>query len=986
MKTYIMGPTKSLIETLSQEIEPQSTWDYSRNLLIFPGKRPSYFLRKYLAMQAGQSIIPPDTKTFDSLITHYAEEMFPPTRLLNQLDSISILYDIHQSAPNRIGQQDFLSPDRFFPLGLKLIRDFEELYLEQVSPNQLQNLEPVILDQVKQYPEAWSKFTQRQGMLADYYLRFYQHLVSEGLSTLSLRYRQVLQSAKAPEFEAYFNRYNTIIVSGFFRFNKTEMALLKALDHIHPNLKIIFQEGKGLEEILTAQNINPIEMDSNSTAANPLPNIDFYRSPDAHGQVFKAKEILTQQNQINEISDEKTVIVLPSAETLFPLLQHTLAGYEYDSYNISMGYPLHRTPIFGFFSALIEAVRTRQSDGAYYGFQYMKFMLHPFTKNIYLKTGDTRRADLTRILIHVIEEHLLSNITRKFWRLDDIENDEPLQKMLLERTKNLRDNISPNQLIHHLKTIHEQTLHKFEQFSSVGQLAQQAKEVLDFIYANSTASRHPYFHPYAEAFMTELDALAQSMIHTISFQDIDGYFTFLKSYIENSMVPFSGTPLRGLQVLGFMETRNLQFDRVIVLDTNEDVLPASTREDSLLPYQARQKLGLTTYKDKEKAAGYYLDLLLKGSKESHLLFRESPKQQRSRFVEQLLWDRQQQDQKLDDSSYIQTIQYQVSLDTGTPAPISKTPEMMDYLQQMNYSASALDQYLCCPIRFYYTRVLRLDEKDVLSDNLQPQETGKFVHAVLQKYYEPWVGKVLSTESIQSVDIEKIIHREFTNTFGSGSSGSAFLMKRQIIYQLNQFLNSYQKPVLEMYHPTVLLGLEKKVTIDYPLEDGRTVKMKGFFDRIEQRQEKVLILDYKTGSTPLITSFAQIDELPLEKARPFVKSLQMPLYKILLEQWATQTDEDSLLVQAVQSQKTVDARYLMLGSRKVDTQIEVSPVKPSRKKSEMTPVECLKKVTDFIPYFLNEILNPEIPFNPTPELGNNCPGCPFNTLCGTRHLG
>ena len=307
--------------------------------------------------------------------------------------------------------------------------------------------------------------------------------------------------------------------------------------------------------------------------------------------------------------DENTVIVLPSSETLLPLFHQALSLLDPDNYNVSLGYPLQRTPLFGFFNNLMEVVTTMDGDRLYVPY-YLEFILHPYTKNIYFQG----RADITRILFHAIEETLTEKRTKKFLSLSELESDEAIIDSIKEKVLRVEPGITLKMMRDHLEAIHANTIRKMLSFKDVGDFARKLKEVVEYIYQNSTARLHPFFYPYSESFITQLDILSKSLMKEIRFQEVGSYFTLFKKYIMTSYTPFAGTPLRGVQVLGFLETRNLKFENVLFLDANEGILPDTTREDSFLPFKARQILGLPTYLDREEIMFYYLRYADQGSK------------------------------------------------------------------------------------------------------------------------------------------------------------------------------------------------------------------------------------------------------------------------------------------------------------------------------------------------------------------------------------
>ena len=262
----------------------------------------------------------------------------------------------------------------------------------------------------------------------------------------------------------------------------------------------------------------------------------------------------------------------------------------------------------------------------------------------------------------------------------------------------------------HLKNIHQQTILQFLNFKNTGDFADQVTKVLTFVHNNSTAGMHPYFTPFLESFLEAVHLIATSQMRKVEFKTKTGYFNLLKRYIMTRRIPFQGTPLKGLQVLGFLETRNLKFNEVFIFDVNEEVIPDTQREDTLLPYKARKELGLPTYRDREGLVNYYLDLLINSADKVHLFFVEKDKRTRSRFIEKLLWRKQKEDKQITDKDYIKSIQYMVKLTNPDPLSVGKTEDMVTYLKDRVYSATSLDTYLRCPLQFYYKYVLGLEEK------------------------------------------------------------------------------------------------------------------------------------------------------------------------------------------------------------------------------------------------------------------------------------
>ena len=181
-----------------------------------------------------------------------------------------------------------------------------------------------------------------------------------------------------------------------------------------------------------------------------------------------------------------------------------------------MGYPLHRTPVYGFFNNLMELVASMEGERVYVP-DYLKFVLHPYAKNIYFRDS----SEVTRILFHSLERRLTDSRGRMFLALSEIEDDGPLFEETADRILKEGIPLSEEDLKGHLKEIHQNTLRKFFSFQNVRDFAIQSIDILDFIFRQSTARLHPFFHPFAEAFLQSLDTLARSLMRETAFAATD---------------------------------------------------------------------------------------------------------------------------------------------------------------------------------------------------------------------------------------------------------------------------------------------------------------------------------------------------------------------------------------------------------------------------------------------------------------------------------
>jgi hypothetical protein len=954
-RALLLRPGADLIAEVGREIidfkatAQGNMRDFSAISVVFPGKRPGHFLRKVLAERIGGPFIPPKIYSIETFIAHlYHDELGKTDAELSEIDAAAMLFEIHKSATSAWESGKFETLDGFLPLALKLFGELEELHLANQPANKIRSATASI------------EFAGLAS-LYNYYERFYATLAARGIASRAMQYREIADRIGAIELRGC----EKLLVAGFFALTNTERVIFNSLGS-REHCTMLFQDGPQIGRHLKLLDISP----EKTGAESAPPKICYVASPDTHGQIFALAASLRESAQpghVNEsaktvgmphrIIDERTVIVVPAAESLFPLVHHALAQFEEDSYNISLGYPVARTPVFSFLMTVTEVVRTMHNSMIYVP-AYLKFALHPYTKNI--KLG--KRADVTRMIFHAAEDAFAASPSQTFLSLEEIERGEWLDDAAAGIAA-AEPKLTVEELRAHLTAIHNRTVRKLMAFSSLADFAQKCIEVLEYVYDESTAGLHPLFKRFAETLLTELQVISVSMLAKERFAAPAGYFAFLSGLIANSRVPFEGTPLRGLQTLGFLETRSISFDRVYVLDSNEGILPASTQTDLLLPQGVRQSLGLQTYKDAEEITEYYFGRLLRGAKEVVLYYAVNDRKEPSRFIEKLIWSEQQKAASLKHDPAA-SVRYTASLGDRAPLPVEKSTAVVEYLRKRSYSPSALDEYLRCQLRFYYHYALGLKEREEIDGDVDQTDIGKVVHAVLKQFFEPWKGRVLDSNAFDLKALSALVDREFALHCGSEPEGAKFLLKEQILKRVTAFVDEFQRQAADAADVTVQ-ELEWNVK-------GKihSFSFEGRIDRVEQAGDELWILDFKTGRNikHLKIDFARLDPADRQTWGEAIGSLQLPMYAALVAQTRGLAPE------------AVHCAYVLLGKQDLDGKSLVLPIEegPERGASIRIVDEILEKL-------VREIADPMQPFNPPDDLRNTCPRCPYRTICGTQYL-
>ncbi len=812
--TTILQSTDRLLDAVAGRLVSPSN-DYSHYTIVFPGKRPAHHLRKILAERVQSSYIPPCIYTIDQFVEHLAFGLLGcKQRKLDVANALAVLYHLHLEMDERLGGVSYATLDEFIPVGMKLIGELEELAMAQLSPDDVRN--------------GVAAFPYRiYQTLPVYFEQFYERTGRANFISRAMMYRFTARQLR----DINPGEQTTLLMVGMTALTKVERDIMDILRE-RENVEFISQYGTG------SDNHSGTEWNSGQDpvpSSQASPTVNFIAAPDIHGQVFALAALLQQQVEQGGSADHRTAIVLPTSDALFPLYHHALSLLPEKGYNIALGYPITRTPAYGFLESLMNVVEG-EFEGAYASGEYLKFMLHPYVKNI--RMGG--RTDITRIMMHKIEEYLAR---RGFVQVSfsAIEQDDELLERIHVQCSRIDEACTPAMLREHLASIHAQTIGKFTAFTSIRDCALRTKEVLLYMARESTAPRHPYFLPYIERFLEILDELSSSLLASEAFPASSAYFGFLRHLLDSEVVPFPGTPLQGVQVLGLLETRNLSFETIYLLDVNDDVVPGRPEADLLLPDQLRRQLGLETYREREQLIEYYFNLAIQSARKVTIFYSDSGGSERSRFVEKLLWQYERKAGHPGIKNAILPVKYKVFLDHAKPGPVKKTPETLRWLRRsFKCHASALDTYTACQLRFYYRYVLRLDERDEATDDLDSPLVGTVVHDILAALYAPGIGKQLDASMLTLSRLHNVAEEKFRQRFGTAQTGRILLFKKKTLDHLRDFVEKYQLPLLER-EQAYLIALERKFEVEV-----RGFSFSGRVDRIERRGQKTFILDYKTG--------------------------------------------------------------------------------------------------------------------------------------------
>lgn len=489
----------------------------SRSLVVFPGRRPAHFLRRALGEALKKPYTPPHIVSLDDWVEEICRRSGETRPQASDVDTVDLLYHLVETSGLPGSPAGKMTLEDFLPWGYKLFSDFEELALEGIASEALWKFEALIGAGLPRRME------QALSDLGRLYERFYQKLEREGLTTRSKMYR------KAAEEEPDLSELDHVLLVGFFALSGAEEALFKKLLASEKTLLLI-QEGPGIDALVKGLGVHCERREGNKKP----PELRYWKAPDVHGEVMR----LTRE--LGKSADSRTAVVLPSPRALFPVLQSTLAGLE-GEWNVSMGYPLVRTPVWSLLVTLGRVLESRENvDGGvlYFVPDYLRLLLHPYVKNLYWGTASWP----TRVLLHTVEE-TLNDRGERFLQLDDIEKDGKLLNEAFQRLSGAEvESLSTQAVAGRLKEIHGLLLRPFQEILEVGQFADHLLALVSYLSQKSPAHQHPYAGNFFASLIETLHELKCSRLAGERFQEIRGYFQLLETLLQGRNVPFQGTP------------------------------------------------------------------------------------------------------------------------------------------------------------------------------------------------------------------------------------------------------------------------------------------------------------------------------------------------------------------------------------------------------------------------------------------------------------
>ncbi len=914
--------------------------DLGRLAVVFGGKRPHLFLQKELSRRIKNCFFAPRFFSIDEFVGYILEKK-GEYRRISDLDARFTIYSLAQRyAPQVLkGRETFSS---FLDWAKEISGFIEQLDLEDVK---IKSLKDIQLNASIGYdvPEAINKLLSHIVTLRD---AFHKVLLKEKACSRGLSYILAQESIN----EVSFDEFDSILFCNFFYLHKTEEAIMKAL-YEKGKASLFFQgderEWSVLEKISKSFN-SPIRPKNDRAPAYEV-SIDC--GFDLHSEVCLIRERLKTIDK-----PEDTVIVVPDPGALIPLLSE-IAPLVND-FNVSMGYPVTRSSLYSLFEDLFKAQETKKG-ASYYTKDYLRLLSHPIIKNL----SFLGESSMTRVLVHKIEE-VMTGIEETslggslFIELKDLEEEEALFEAAYDICKRMDIKAATADLKAAVKELHRILFTSWEDIGNFYEFGLIMEEFLSLLLNKSSLDKYPLNLKIIDRIFSIIDEFRNSSFNKEAFLK-EEMFKIFRSKLENEMVSFTGSPLKGLQILGLLETRSLTFENVIVMDVNEAVLPKLKIYEPLIPREVMMGLGLNRLEKEEEIQRYQFMRLISSARKVFLFYQETEDKEKSRLIEELVWNKQKAIGELDVLP-VRRAGFQMKV---SPREIeaAKKPQTIAFLKEYRYSASSINTYLHCPLRFYYQYVLGLEEREDSLEEPESREMGTFIHSVLEEAFLKFVGKKPSIDDPFKEYFFDTLDKKFDVEFRRKMKSDAFLVMEVLKFRLGKFLDNEKKRDVRE-----LVCVEKVFQDKIPLECG-SFMFKSKIDRIDRLQDSsLLIIDYKTGAADIMPRAKQSLEgfdMSRQSIKERVKSFQLPLYYYFVRQ--------------NQNKAVINAALYNLRN----------PRDPSGLKKLFDDDEPIEQREEAIGAYMkalsaiiSEILDPDTGFQADRQDAYYCENCPFFYLC------
>ena len=847
MKTFL----KEIVEHVYKDHN-----SFEKCVFVLPSKRAGLFLKRHITSFLSQPIFSPKIYSIEELVGEISG--------LEKSSNLELLLDLYESFKPQPDKEE-LTFESFIPWGQTLLSDFNEIDRNLITPSSLFNYlianqrlknwgvdnraTPLIQSTLK----FWSQ-------LPNVYQSFQKKLLKRGLAYQGLQYKESVSKVK----DYIANSEKTYHFIGFNALNKAEEQIIQSFQS-EGNSKVWWDiDAYFINDPVHEAGLFIRDYHKKWLKSNVLLNLEHSFVEEKNIEIIGVPKFISQAKYTGHIlkklyargtSLEQNIALVLGDETLLKPILGSLPD-DISKVNITMGLPLSKTTLFEFFNSLLH-LHINKSNKGWFHKDVSPFLSNPYS--ILLSNSSEKKHG-----IHFNEYLKEKNVLF-------------INHSVLQR-KPFRDSPFLQQVFH-------------EKDVSSLKFVKTCQNIIQSLKAQYETSDNQLELHYLYGFYQLFNQLENLISAKSYLQTIKAIKPLFNELVSNEQLDFKGEPFGGLQIMGVLESRNLDFDTVIITSVNEGILPAGKNQNSFIPYDIKKEFGLPTYKEKDAIYSYHFYRLLQRAKNIYILYNTEPDvlmgNEKSRFISQLLTD----------GNISHNIKHHIAAPTIEvnaipPKSIQKTPALLKLLKEraiQGFSPSSLTNYIKNPYGFYRTNILGLMDIKEVEENIAHNTFGTIVHDVLETLYLPLIGQRLSPEILNGLikDVEKVTQIKFEEHYlpkdiNSGQNVIAF-------HVIQKYVTSFIKLDISrsQSHDIMLLALEENLKTPIHLPGNPApVMLKGKLDRLERIDGIPNILDYKTGIVSRSeVEITNIEDITTEKN---LKAFQLLCYGLMKQKEVTST--------------------------------------------------------------------------------------------------
>lgn len=866
MQTFITETIDDLLKTRKS---------FNNVMLILPSQRAGVYVRQALKDRLSSGFLP-EIMTIEQFLERVSK--------LKKVETLPLLFDFYTIYKEVITNP--ISFDDFSSWAITVLQDFNEIDQYLIHTQDLF----IYLRDIQRL-KKWSvkgEFKETELIKDHYsfleklhllYPKLYAYLLDKKIGYQGLIYRE---ATKCIDSYLEKNHHKSHVFIGFNALNKAEEHLIqKVLEDGHSDIYWDIDDAFLHSNHQAGSFIRKYKTQWNYYQKNTLKTVGRFFNTEKNIQIIGASKNTTQIKQAGEILNgltdyNRTAFVLGD-ETLLPVALSSLPEKVRDI-NITMGYPLKNIPavqlIHAVFHLFLSQERMlKKEENTFYYKDILAVVKNPTIAN-YLRSE--------KDVVEDISEYILQK-NASFLSYEEI-----LSIVAAHDTKQTET----------IQTVFTSVVHISDFISKVLQIIDDLKD-------ETSELEKEYLYRFHQAF-TQLKVLQNQHEY---FKELRTLFQFFKQIISAENLFFQGEPLRGLQLMGMLETRVLDFENVIITSVNEGNLPANSNANSFIPFDVKVAFGIPTYKEKDAIFSYHFFRLIQRAKNVFILYNTENDSysggEKSRFLMQLEMMRNDIRHK--------TISAKVKTEKNQLTEILKGSDIYERLQALavkGISPSAITNYLHNPITFYKQKILHLKELEEIEETVAANTLGSVIHDTLDELYTPFVGAFIKKEHITKMldEFPTLITKNFKKHFKSGNITSG---KNRLIFEVaNRFVERFLKKELEVVqqHSLKIIATEKHLEADISVKGlAFPIKIKGIVDRVDELNGTIRVIDYKTGIVK--TSGLKLGGVEHIEDYKFSKAIQLLLYTYLYIQNTSGFNFETPIIAGIFSFKNLKAGLL-----------------------------------------------------------------------------